>query len=184
MHKCTSLAIHDDTDIATLLFILTSNGATDRDSGYSSIIYSTGFYLYICGVILPLCCYVCIVLLCACCTLSENDEIKLINQSSELSRLWSQFVDFSNFGTILTSWNGSNLGILVMLCGFSSLWCPFDSNWSYLGFLGIIWRTCESKCRGGSGGIFPTLFVKFCLVWFYFKAPKEFSRRNSVAISC
>ena len=26
---------------------------------------------------------------------------------------------------------------------------PFDSNWSYLGFLGIIWRTCGSKCRGG-----------------------------------
>ena len=53
MHKCTSLAIHDDTGIAKLLFILTSNGATDRDSGYSCIIYFTVFYLYICGVILP-----------------------------------------------------------------------------------------------------------------------------------
>ena len=51
-----------------------------------------------------------------------------------------------------------------MLCGFSSLWCPFDWNWSYFGFLGIIWRTCGSKCWGGSGGIFPTLFVEFCLV--------------------
>ena len=85
--------------------------------------------------------------------------------SLELSRLWSQFVDFSNFGTILTSWSGSNLGILVMLCGFSSLWCPLDWNWSYLGFLGIIWRTCGSKRRGGSGGIFPTLCVEFCLVY-------------------
>ena len=84
--------------------------------------------------------------------------------SPELSRLWSQFVDFSNFGTILTLLNGSNLGILVMLCGFSSLWCPFDSNWSYLGFLGIIWITCGSKCRGGSRGIVPTLCVEFCLV--------------------
>ena len=84
--------------------------------------------------------------------------------SSELSRLWPQFVDFSNFGTILTSWNGSNLGILVMLCGFSSSWCPFAWNWSYLGFLAIIWRTCWSRCRGGSGGIFPTLCVEFCLV--------------------
>ena len=54
------------------------------------------------------------------------------------------------FGTILTSSNGSNFGILDMLCGFSSLWCPFDSNWSYLGFLGIIWRTCGNKCRGGA----------------------------------
>ena len=84
--------------------------------------------------------------------------------SSELSRLWSQFVDFSNFGTILTSWNGSNLGILVMLCEFFSSWCPFDWNWSYLGFPGIIRRTCGRKCRGGSGGIFPTLCVEFCLV--------------------
>ena len=29
---------------------------------------------------------------------------------SELIRLWSRSVDFSNFGTILTQWNGSNLG--------------------------------------------------------------------------
>ena len=73
---------------------------------------------------------------------------------------------FSNFGTILTAWNGSNWGILVMLCGYSSLWCPFDCNWSFWGFLGIIWRTCGSKCRGGSGGIFLTLCVEFCLVIF------------------
>ena len=33
---------------------------------------------------------------------------------------------------------------------WSCSWCwPFDWNWSYLGFLGIIWRTCVSKCRGG-----------------------------------
>ena len=49
-------------------------------------------------------------------------------------------------------------------CGFSSLWCPLDRNWSYFGFLGIIWRTWGSKLRGGSGGIFPTLCVEFCLV--------------------
>ena len=30
--------------------------------------------------------------------------------SSELISLWSWSVDFSNFGTILTKWNGSNLG--------------------------------------------------------------------------
>ena len=81
MHKCTSLAIHDDTGIAKLLFILTSNGATDRDSVHSCMIYFTVFYLYICGVILPAFMLLCIVLLYACCTLSENDEIKLINQS-------------------------------------------------------------------------------------------------------
>ena len=47
---------------------------------------------------------------------------------------------------------------------FSSLWWPFGWNWSYLGFLGIIWRTCGGKCRGESGGIFPTLCVECCLV--------------------
>ena len=51
-----------------------------------------------------------------------------------------------------------------MLCGFSSLWWPFGWNWSYLGFLGIIWRTCGSKCWGEGGGIFPTLCVECCLV--------------------
>ena len=56
------------------------------------------------------------------------------------------------------------LDILVMRCGFSSLWCPFEWNWSYLGFLGIIWRTYGSTCRGGSGVIFPTFCVEFCLV--------------------
>ena len=56
------------------------------------------------------------------------------------------------------------LDILVMLCGFSSLWCPFDWNWSYLGFLGIIWRMCGSTCQGGGGGLFPTLCDKFCLL--------------------
>ena len=55
-------------------------------------------------------------------------------------------------------------GILVVLCGFSSLWWPFGWNWSYLGFLGIIWRTYGSKCRGEGGGIFPTLCVECCLV--------------------
>ena len=86
---------------------------------------------------------------------------------SELIGWWSQFVDSYNFGAILTLWNWFNLvvpAILVMLCGLSSLWCAFDWNWSYLGFLGIIWRTCGSKCRGACGGIFPTLCVEFCLV--------------------
>ena len=32
---------------------------------------------------------------------------------SELIRVWSWSVDFSNFGTILSQWNGSNLGVLV-----------------------------------------------------------------------
>ena len=56
-----------------------------------------------------------------------------------------------------------------MLCGFSSLWWPFGWNWSYLGFLGIIWRTCGSKCRGEGGGIFPTLCVECCLVFVCFQ---------------
>ena len=60
-----------------------------------------------------------------------------------------------------------------MLCGFSSLWWPFGWNWSYLGFLGIIWRTCGSKCGGEGGGIFPTLCVECCLVlemqWSHFQ---------------
>ena len=60
-------------------------------------------------------------------------------------------------------------GILVVLCGFSSLWWPFGWNWSYLGFLGIIWRTYGSKCRGEGGGIFPTLCVECCLVEMHFQ---------------
>ena len=35
---------------------------------------------------------------------------------------------------------------------------------THLGFLGIIWRTCGSKCGGEGGGIFPTLCVECCLV--------------------
>ena len=82
------------------------------------------------------------------------------------------FFYFSNLGTIFTLWNGSNLGlpgISVVLYGFSSLWCPFDWNWSYLSFLGIIWRTRGSKCRRGSGGMFLTLCVEFWLVIFKIK---------------
>ena len=56
---------------------------------------------------------------------------------------------------------------LVMLCGFSSLWWPFGWNLSYLGFLGIIWRTCGSKCREVGGGIFPTLCFECCLLTSY-----------------
>ena len=56
-------------------------------------------------------------------------------------------------------------GIFVMLYGFPSLWCPFNWNWLYLGFLGIIWRTCGSKWRRGSGGIFPMLCFQFCQVY-------------------
>ena len=36
-------------------------------------------------------CYVCIVFLYACCTLSENDEIKLINQSINQNQMWEAF---------------------------------------------------------------------------------------------
>ena len=58
--------------------------------------------------------------------------------------------------------------------GFQAFWScsvnfphygdPLAWNWSYLGFLGNIWRTCGSKCRGEAGGIFPTLCVECCLV--------------------
>ena len=86
---------------------------------------------------------------------------------AELIRLSSQFVDISNLGTILTYRNGSNFlvaVILVKLCAFSSLWCTFDWNWSYLGFRGIVRRMCGSECQGGSRGIFPMLCLQFCLV--------------------
>ena len=54
---------------------------------------------------------------------------------------WSCSVDFPHYGDHFFGW-----------------------NWSYLGFLGIIWRTCGSKCQGEGGGIFPTLCVECCLV--------------------
>ena len=90
---------------------------------------------------------------------------------SELRRLWQQFVDFSNFDDILTLWNGSNLGfpgILVVLCRFSSLWWPFGWNWSYLWFLGIFWRTCGSKCRGGRRHISDALRRVLSSLFLYF----------------
>ena len=59
--------------------------------------------------------------------------------------------------------------------GFQAFWScsvnfplygdPLAWNWSYLGFLGIIWRMCGSKCQREGGGIFPTLCVECCLVW-------------------
>ena len=52
--------------------------------------------------------------------------------------------------------------------GFQAYWlCSVD--FPHYRFLGIIWRTCGSKCRGEGGGIFPTLCVEFCLVGRYFK---------------
>ena len=46
--------------------------------------------------------------------------------------------------------------------GFLAFWsCSVG-----LRVLGIIWRKCGSKCRGGSRGIFPTLWVEFCIVFF------------------
>ena len=67
----------------------------------------------------------------------------------------------SEIGKIWVSWHFG--GALW----FSSLWCPFDWNWLYLGFLDIIWRMCGSKWRGGNGGIFPTLCVEFYLVFYF-----------------
>ena len=60
-------------------------------------------------------------------------------------------------------------GILVLLCGYFSLWWPFGWNWSYLGFLAIIWRRCGSKCRAGEGRhIFDTLhWVLSSFSWKY-----------------
>ena len=58
--------------------------------------------------------------------------------------------------------------------GFQAFWScsvdfphygdPLAEIGHILGFLGIIWRTCGSKCRGEGGGIFPTLCVECCLV--------------------
>ena len=71
-------------------------------------------------------------------------------QLSKLIRLWWQFVDFSNFVNY-----------------FFILWL----KQVILGFLGIIWRMCGSKYRGGSRGIFPTFCVEFCLFFFQIKTP-------------
>ena len=48
---------------------------------YIPVLYILPYFIWIYVVLFYqlLCCYVCIVLLYACCTLSENDEIKLIN---------------------------------------------------------------------------------------------------------
>ena len=52
------------------------------------------------------------------------------------------------------------LSEMGQIWGFRAFWsCSVD-----LGFLGIIWKTCRSKCRGGSRDIFPMLCVQFCLV--------------------
>ena len=50
---------------------------------YIPVLYILPYFICIYVVLFYqiLCCYVCIVLLYACCTLSENDELKLINQS-------------------------------------------------------------------------------------------------------
>ena len=69
-----------------------------------------------------------------------------------------------------------------MLCGFSLLWRPFGWNWSYLGFLGIIWRMCGSKCRGEGGGIFLTLCVECCLVIYVATAQPIYASLNWVII--
>ena len=58
---------------------------------------------------------------------------------SEIITLWSRL-------SIFWFWRYFDLVKWVMLCGFSSLWCLLDWNWSYLGLLGIIWRRC--KCWG------------------------------------
>ena len=58
--------------------------------------------------------------------------------------------------------------VLFRLGETGQIWC-FRAFWSCsvdLGLLGIIWRMCGSKCRGGSEGIFPTLCVEFCQVWY------------------
>ena len=87
MHKYGFLAIHDDMGITKLLFVLTANGAIDSEFVsvtilliYSCSISVYAFYMYICGDILTVFMPLCIVRLNAFCALSENDDIKLINQ--------------------------------------------------------------------------------------------------------
>ena len=87
---------------------------------------------------------------------------------SELIRLWLQFVKFLILMLFWLSETGK-------IWGFQAFWScsvnfphygdPLAWNWSYFGFLGIIWRTCGTKYRGEGGGIFPTLCVECCLVW-------------------
>ena len=51
-----------------------------------------------------------------------------------------------------------------MFCWFSSLWCPFDLV--KLVIFGVSRYYPENAWEGGSWGIFSTLCVKFCLVFF------------------
>ena len=78
--------------------------------------------------------------------------------SSELSRLGSQFVDFSIFGTILTSWNGSNLGTLVMICGFPHYGAPLTEIGHIWGFWALSGECVGVNVEGGAEA------YKFCLV--------------------
>ena len=128
MHKCTSLAIHDDTGIAKLLFILTSNGATDRDSVYSCIIYFTIFYLYICGVILPA-----FMLLCMYCALIRmlyfvRKWRNKTDQSLQVSTRWA-----------LQKWNGEqNISWVSDVYWVSTRWA-----------FGEYWQRCLRRCALG-----------------------------------
>ena len=56
--------------------------------------------------------------------------------------------------------------------GFQAFWsCSVDfphygDPLADIGHMWGFWRTCGSKCRGEGGGIFPTLCVECCLVWY------------------
>ena len=89
---------------------------------------------------------------------------------TELSRLWSQFIDFSHFGSILTSWNWSNLGILLMLCGFSSLWWPLTETGNIWGFWALSGERVGINVEGGAGHISDALrrvLSRFPYVFFF-----------------
>ena len=110
---------------------------------------------------------------------------------SELIWFWLWSANFSNFGAILTSnlgFPGISWGIhcenglkFSMLMYLRHLQKWFDYGHNLLIFLilvlfwisetGQIWgfwvisgERVGVNCRGGSGGIFPTLCVEFCLV--------------------
>ena len=92
---------------------------------------------------------------------------------TELSRLWSQFIDFSHFGSILTSWNWSNLGILLMLCGFSSLWWPLTETGNIWGFWALSGERVGINVEGGAGHTSDALrrvLSRFPYV-FFFRVP-------------
>ena len=102
---------------------------------------------------------------------SEIYRADVVWSLSELIRLWSQFVDFVSFMALIwLSETGQNLGFRAFWsCSIDFLHygVPLTETGHIWGFWALSqWRRCRSKCREGSGGIFLTLCVEFCVANF------------------